>query len=600
LREAASRSARPGRGGARLALLLASGVATPLAAQVPPQPTREQVQPPRPKEEDRSPPQLTTEGGVEQSPCALADPSFAGIEFTLRGATFENLRGLPAEALEPAWRPYEGKVQKLAAICAIRDRAAAILRDAGYIAAIEIPEQRIPDGVVRFDVLMAKLVSVRVRGDAGRSERIIAHTLAPLTRREVFNTEEAERALLLAGDLPGFDVRLALKSAGGARGEVVGEVSVRRLPARIDANIQNYGSRSLGRFGGLVRAELFGLTGQGDRTSLTFFTTSDFDEQQTVQAAHEFRIGGDGLTLGGDVTLSWARPDIGLAGINLRARTLLATALLRYPFVRSRRLSLWGGFGFEAVDQKVSFNGLPLSRDQMRVALARLDFEAADGASFARAGGYSPAEPRWRLSGTIEARRGLDGLGASEDCGPALLRCIAPGAVALSRLEGDPSATVLRGEALAEFRPIPDIAFALGARGQYAGTPLLAFEEYSAGNYTVGRGYDPGTLLGDKGIGFQAELRFGSIVPRTPESLAWQPYIFADAAWVSNEDRLFPLAGRQHLASVGGGIRAGWGDRARIDATIAVPLVRAGLQTGKGDPRLLLSFTTSIRPWSFR
>jgi hemolysin activation/secretion protein len=164
-----------------VALLLASGVAFPLAAQVPPQPTREQVRPPPPRDDTRPPLQVTTEGGVEQSPCPLADPAYANIEFTLRGAVFDNLRGLAAEALEPAWRPYEGRSQKLEAICAIRDSAAAILRDAGYIAAIEIPEQRIADGVVRFDVLMAKLVSVRVLGDAGRSERMIERTLAPLT-----------------------------------------------------------------------------------------------------------------------------------------------------------------------------------------------------------------------------------------------------------------------------------------------------------------------------------------------------------------------------------------------------------------------------------
>ena len=31
-------------------------------------------------------------------------------------------------------------------ICEIRDRAATILREAGYIAAVEVPEQRIADG----------------------------------------------------------------------------------------------------------------------------------------------------------------------------------------------------------------------------------------------------------------------------------------------------------------------------------------------------------------------------------------------------------------------------------------------------------------------
>jgi hypothetical protein len=33
---------------------------------------------------------------------------------------------------------------------------------------------------------------------------------------------------------------------------------------------------------------------------------------------------------------------------------------------------------------------------------------------------------------------------------------------------------------------------------------------------------------------------------------------------------------------------------------MAVPLVRAGLQAERGDPRLLVSITTSLRPWSFR
>jgi hemolysin activation/secretion protein len=159
---------------------------------------------------------------------------------------------------------------------------------------------------------------------------------------------------------------------------------------------------------------------------------------------------------------------------------------------------------------------------------------------------------------------------------------------------------VLRAEAFGEFRPARRIAFVLGARAQYSGRPLVAFEEYSAGNYTVGRGYDPGTLLGDRGIGVQSELRFGSIVPRRRGAVALQPYAFFDAAWVSNEDRIFPAAGRSHLASAGAGLRATFGDRARLDLALAVPLRRAGLQAERGDPRLLVSFTTSLRPWSSR
>jgi hemolysin activation/secretion protein len=127
---------------------------------------------------------------------------------------------------------------------------------------------------------------------------------------------------------------------------------------------------------------------------------------------------------------------------------------------------------------------------------------------------------------------------------------------------------------------------------------LLAFEEFSTGNYTVGRGYDPATLVGDRGIGFQAELRFGRLDPQGPRDFDIQPYLFFDAAWVGNEDRIFITGGRQDLQSAGGGVRAVWGDRLQLDAAVAVPLVRAGLLTETPDPRFLISLTTRLWPWS--
>ena len=154
--------------------------------------------------------------------------------------------------------------------------------------------------------------------------------------------------------------------------------------------------------------------------------------------------------------------------------------------------------------------------------------------------------------------------------------------------------------AAGEFRPTPLLGLFLGVRGQSTGKPLLSFEEYAAGNYTIGRGYDPATLLGDRGIGFSAELRWGRLVPPGPRAIAVQPFLFFDAARVSNHDRIFPSIGPQHLASVGGGVRAAIGDRARLDVTLAAPLQRAGLETKRPDPRLLVTFTTRLLPWSAR
>jgi hemolysin activation/secretion protein len=563
--------------GPRLALAQTS----PSPSAIPNPPTREEVErvPVRPPVARG--PRLSIEGGVERAPCALAGEQFRDIRLTVNSVMFDDLRGLAPDALAPAYAQYIGTEQPVAVICDIRDRAATILRNAGYIAAVEVPEQRIADGTVRFQVLMAKLVAVRVRGDAGRAERTIAGYLERLTQQEVFNRYDAERYLLLAGDLPGYDVRLSLRSAGAGRGEVIGEVAVLRTAAEVDFNVQNFGSRDLGRWGSLLRGQFYGVTGLGDRTSLAFFSTADFDEQQTLQIGHDFRLGSEGLALSGQFTYAWADPDVDDTGFDVKARTLLATAEASYPFLRTQAGSIYGAAGLDVINQRINVNGDPLTRDRLRVAFLRLNMENADPSSLIGRGGFTAAEPRWRLNGSLALRQGLSILNASEGCGRNLVRCGPTTFVTPSRLEGDPTATVIRGELFGEFRPMPKLTLAGGLRVQHSDDPLLSFEEFSGGNYTVGRGYDPGSLLGDSGIGVQAEVRFGSILPVSADRPSVQPYLFFDAAKVYNEDRRSIYRG------------------ATLDVALAVPLERAGIQTRRPDPRLLVTLTTRLLPWSF-
>ena len=105
-----------------------------------------------------------------------------------------------------------------------------------------------------------------------------------------------------------------------------------------------------------------------------------------------------------------------------------------------------------------------------------------------------------------------------------------------SRPAGRPGATVLRGLVNSEFRPSSLLTFAFNLRAQYAWKPLLSFEEFAAGNYTVGRGYDPGSLLGDRGIGTQLELRYGSRVPTGAKRAAIEGYTFWDHAEIHDLD----------------------------------------------------------------
>ena len=567
-------------------------------AQTPPRirPTREEVTRPPTQPVRNAGPQLEVVGGIERAPCALDSPDFKDIKFTVRGAVFDGLQGISPAELTPSYAGLIGTEQPISVVCSIRDQAATILRDAGYIAAVEVPVQRIADGVVHFKVLMAHLGEVRVRGDASGAERIIAAYLNELTKQPVFNRYDAERYLLLASDLPGYTVRMTLRPAGTTPGEVLGDVTVQRTPVYVDANIQNGGSDALGPWGGLVRAQFFGLTGLADRTTLAAFTTADFEEQRTLQIGHDFHIGSEGLGIGGLFTYAWANPTIQPKGTNIKARTLLATLQADYPIFRSLARTLRGSIGMDYIDQDVDLNTIALTRDHLRVGYMRLGFDAID-TQFAN--GHSLAEPLWRMSSLLEFRKGLDILGATDPCGPAGANCLGPNDVPPSRVEGLATAAVVRALLYGEWRPMQKLTLSLGARGQYAWKPLLSFEEFSAGNYTVGRGYDPGALLGDRGWGTQAEIRVGSTVSANPKKPAAEGYVFWDHARVSNLDRLFIIAGSKHLNSVGAGARVSF-DRFWLDANLAVPMTGIGINDKKPAPRILISLTSRLWPWSYK
>lgn len=566
--------------------------AQPVAPQLPP--TREEIERPLSPPAAPARPKLEVEGGIERSPCALDAPQYRSIHFVLRGAEFEGLQGLTAQQIASAYSPYVGRDVPISVVCEIRDRAATMLRNAGYIAAVQVPEQKIGDGTVRFQVLMAHLTKVRVRGNATGAEAIIAGYLNQLTRQPVFNRFEAERYLLLASDLPGYLVRLTLRPAGTAPGDVIGDVTVQRTPGYADFNIQNGGSQQLGRWGGLVRGQIYGLTGLADRTSLAIFSTADFKEQQTYQLAHDFRVGPQGLTFSDSFTYAVARPSIPNARVI--AHTLLDTFEVGYPLVRRQAQTIRTSAGIDLVNQNVRFNGSRLSEDRLRVAFLRLGADSA--ATDYHDLRYSAAEPPWRMSTLLELRQGLHIFGAT-NCGHLSLDCIARNEAPPSELEGRSNATVLRYTAFGEYRPVPKLAFALGARAQYAWKPLLSFEEFSAGNYTVGRGYDPGSLLGDLGFGTQAEIRYGSSIPAAAGKPAIVAYGFWDHALVRNLDRFSIVDQSDHLNSVGAGARINF-DRFALDAALAVPLTRIGIDNRRPGPRFLVSLTTRLFPWSFQ
>jgi len=543
-------------------------------------PTRDELTRQQPTTEPQQP-KLEVVGDIERSPCPLADPRFADVKVTISQVRFNGLKGASEEELAPAWSAYAGREMPVAVLCEVRDAAATILRNKGYLAAVQVPTQRIDNGVVTMETLFARVVAVRARGQTEGAEAKLASYLSKLEQDEIFDRNRAERYLLLARDLPGYNVQLTLRPAGTGPGDLIGEVAVLRRTYLVDATVSNLASKSTGRWGGQLRAQLFGLTGLGDVTTISGYSTADFEEQRVVQLSHSFRPGSEGLTVDGLFTYAWSKPDIDAGGAvpDLIARTLYASLGARYPLIRSQRTNLWAGGGLDFLKQRVRFFG-PQSEDRLRIAFLRASWDSFDRVS---------AAPGWRAAATVELRKGLDIFNASDPCPDDACPL---GVIGPSRGDADPTATVLRGAGQVDIAIGRMLALTLSPRAQLGLSPLAAFEEFTLGNYTVGRGYDPAVESGDSGLALATELRTkGFEMNGGQATLA--PYIFGDAGWAWNKN----LAGDpSHLKSAGAGVRADFSNF-RLDASLAIPLERAGIADRKGGPRVLVTLTSRLLPW---
>lgn len=597
------RSGRPGRllAAGSLALVGAAAFTAPALAQVNPGAAG---RPPTAQELDRAPPPTALpqqrasvrSRGFAPGPCpdALAN---SPLTAPLKSVSFSGPGGaaLPpevAEVLAGVRAGLDGRALPLAEVCRIRDEASAALARARYVAVVQVPEQNLADGVLQLRVTTARIVELRVRGEPGKGRARLEELLAKLKAIDPLNETEAERILLIANDIPGTQVSLELRPApSGVPGEVIGEVQLQTARGSLVLNTQNYGSNQIGRWAGVVRGDLYGLTGLADRTYVSVFSTTDVRELVVVQAGHDFAVGSNGLRVGINGTYAKTRPTLPSAaqGFDLTSESVLASIFASYPLVRTTSANVKLGGGLDLIDQRTRAIGQLINLDQIRTIWVRADADLQPRR-------LSLLAPAWRVGGFVELRQGLPLLGATPIGGKG-------GTAIPTRFEGNARAFVgrlgLNGEGRLRFGADSAWAatLAVDLRGQWTPDPLLAYDEFAVGNLTIGRGYDPGATAGDRMVGGSTEFRLGKPVPLSAKDFAFEVLGFYDHVELWNVDTN-NFERRRTLRSVGGGIRATWGSRVRLDLVYAKPLDKAlSIDTEKPGGRLLLSLTVRALPW---
>ncbi|MCT4636050.1 MAG: hypothetical protein N4A31_07455 [Rickettsiales bacterium] len=94
-------------------------------------------------------------------------------------------------------------------------------------------------------------------------------------------------------------------------------------------------------------------------------------------------------------------------------------------------------------------------------------------------------------------------------------------------------------------------------------------EVFSLGGRQYGRGYESGTLIGNKIIAASFEVRYNKEISEDPLFRLIQPYVFRDMGYVGKQASNTNIS---HLSSYGGGVRFFLTHGAQINVEIAQPL----------------------------
>jgi len=550
------------------------------------EPSRTEVEPPAPAStKNPSTVHVDSQHAFSDAPCPL---SGSNIRVNFKNVAFSGINGRPlppviSSLLTPLSSDEQGD-QPISVVCKVRDRVNETLRASGYIATAQIPPQDVTDGVLKLNIVVGRIVEIRVHGDIGSFRRVLTPRIAAIQALDPLNQTEIERLLLLADDIPGVNVQLALKPAGTVAGEVVGDLSVdiHRTTALI--NLQNEGSHQLGREVASLRGEVYGLTGHADRTYIAYSNTLKFKEENILQIGHDMALGSNGARIG--VRVSYALSNPSIPNLDLRSRSLIAGLDLSRPLLRSLNTNVLASTGFEILNQQTQIRAnnvsVPFTKDRLRVFYGRLEASTLgrreDGGEF------------WHLNGTVELRKGVNIFNATQLGG-------FENGYQPSRLNGDPNAFVVHGLLDAGVHLTKSFSLNGIAFGQWSNHSLLNIEQFSVGNLTYGRGYDPGANTADRAIALRAETRW-----RLPDYKGFRLELmgFYDYVRVYNLDPT-SIENNRQLRSFGGGVRLIKSGRFALDITYAKPLDKA-LSTDLSRPtdRLLISLTTQLLPWRTR
>jgi hemolysin activation/secretion protein len=396
--------------------------------------------------------------------------------------------------------------------------------------------------------------------------------LKRLTEKTPIDEATLERFLLLAQDVPGVTLHAVLQPVPGEPGALNLIAEVSRAPVSGLATADNYSSRYTGPIESLGILDLNSFTSLGERTEISLYHT--WPNSETFgQASVEAFVGDSGLRLkvyGGSGQTSPTGP---LAQEGYLGITRVYGAVLTYPAIRSRieTLNLFTSIDGEDSQVSVLANGVRglASYDSLRIA--RL------GGDYARSDILFGGDRSAVNDVSVRLSKGLSALGATPDGETTLPRT--GESTDFAKVE----ARLSRTQTL--FAPYQGATVALMGllAGQFTNDTLPPAEEFYLGGLEYARGYESGSITGDRALASTLELQFNTSLDLSalslPEPIPVQLYGFYDWAETWQHD---PQSLQVRVASTGIGVRVTATSYAQIDLLGVARLNRYPTGSGPG------------------
>jgi len=406
-----------------------------------------------------------------------------------------------------------------------------------------LPQQELVDGGnLRILVVDGFVEVVDVSALPSQVRGAVQQRTADLVGVRHIKQQQIERALLVAGDISGLQLRSTL-----ARGKEEGGVALvldgRYSPVAASVGADNRLPKSQGVWQTNATIAINSLFGFGEQIYANVNSGADLNAAVAGRSplliyggGAVVPLGNDGFTANPEYTFSTTqngqRP-----GVPASLGTFERFALrLRNPIIYTRQTSLWANVSIEQIDQRLDAPelGVTFNHDHYKVLRAGIEVmtQLPWGAGL---------HIQTMVSSGLGGRDPLDGAAS-----------VAP----LSRQGAGSRFTKLTGSAnLAQ--PLPgDFQFALIASGQYTGhVPMLLSEQMSLDRSDAVSAFPSGTFTVDEGFSVRGELSRSFSAVWDYGQATVRPYLFGafGRGWLNK-----PTALEQPLldaAALGAGIR---------------------------------------------